>query len=1536
MTHAGEGSAAWDQEAALVALRDARRLVERFRKERDERVAVVGMAGRFPGADDIERFWAMLDEGRSGLCTVEADALEAAGVPPEQAERSDYVRVWGGFEDPSGFDAAFFGYSPREAELLDPQQRVFLECAWSALEHAGYDSRRYGGRVGVYAGGALTSYLAHVHGHRALRETTDPVQIAMGQANGLVPARVSYHLDLNGPSCGVQTTCSTSLVAVHMAARSLLARECDMALAGAAAVGQARPAGYIHQREGILSPDGLCRPFDADAQGTVFGNGVGAVVLKRLSDAIDDGDTIYGVILGSAVGNDGAGKVGLTAPGVGGQAETLKAALEAARVDPASIDYVEGHGTGTALGDPIEIAALNRAYGPAFRATGGACALSSVKGNVGHLDAAAGVAGLIKVLLALRHGRLPATLNFRAANPACDFAGGPFHVLDRPQAWAAKPDRPRRAAVSSFGIGGTNAHVILEETPAAAPRADDAGPHLVPLSARTPEALDRLGERLGSALERSSAPLADVAYTLQVGRRPMAERRVALCRDKAEAVASLRSGEGTDVASGRASDGEPTLMFLFSGQGSQHAGMARGLYEREPAFREAFDACANGVSDGMDLRAVLWGEAGRAGALDRTENAQPALFAVEYALASMWLSRGVRPQAALGHSIGEYVAACLAGVFSVEDAMTVVCARGRLMQSCEPGAMLSAMLSEAEARAAASDGIEIAAVNGPRASVLAGPVEAVQALAERLERSGIGCRMLKTSHAFHTAMMEPALAAFAEVLGSVTLRAPTLGIVSNVTGDWLTPAQATDPAYWVRHLRETVRFGDGLARLIDVADPLLLELGPGSTLTRLARQQLPEGGVAIASLPEPGSDRDAADHALMTLGRLWVAGLDVDWHRLHPAGTRRRVGLPSYPFERQSYWIGPAADVEVEAEPSERSADPAEWFHQPVWERRPLSGAGTFGRWLVLGQKALQPALGGLPAGADVVWVEAGETFAGEDGRYVIDPLRDEHYRMLLDHLATEGWRPDQIVLGFGLEAGARRWLAFESALALGRALAALPDRPPLLSLVGRGTQLVTGSETLDPDAAMVLGLAHVLPQELRSVACRTVDLAPDEVAAGIRVHGLADTLALPWDAATTAIALRGGFGWAQSYVRSPLPEPADLPVLRRGAAYLVAGDLTDGLGLGYARTLIRELDARVLLAGRADMPPVDEWDRWLVSHGPNHEVSQLIRELRSLGEAGRDYVLHSGDPADPEWLDEALSDGEAKLGPIHGVFHTAAMGHHYHCPLADATFERHRDLFTVKNGGVESLERALAGRSPAFVLLQASLSTLVGGAGFAAYAAANSFLDAFALSRRDRDRPVWQAIDWDACQTYATPTGGGVGALLANAFTPNEVWRATRAVLARPGLGRVAVTAEDPARRFAKAMQPEAGQGGSVQAVSQDGRPSGLGVYVAPRDRYEEAVAGAMGDLLGIAKVGATDNFFELGGHSLLAIQVITRLRREFDIELPMRALLFETPTVEGIGRVIREAVASAEAERESVLALLDEDLDAKTSDGSVAREDA
>ena len=874
-------------------------------------IAIVGLAGRFPGARNADQFWQNLENGVESVSFFSDEELKASGVAAHLFADPRYVRAKAVLDEIEFFDATFFGFSPREAQILDPQHRVFLECAWEALENSGYCAQTYDGRIGVYAGASMNSYLFNLYTNRGLIESLDPFQLLISSDKDYLTTRVSYKLGLSGPSITVQTACSTSLVAVHLACQSLLSGECDMALAGGVSVTVPQKSGYIYQEGSFLSPDGHCRAFDAEARGTVGGDGAGIVVLKRLEDALADRDTIHAVVKGSAVNNDAAMKAGYTAPSVSAQARVIAEAQAMARVAADTISYVETHGTATALGDPVEIAALTKAFRASTKRKG-YCAIGSVKTNIGHVDTAAGVAGLIKVVKALAAKRLPPSLNFNRPNPQLALEDSPFYVNTRLADWTGC-SLPRRAGVSSFGVGGTNVHLILEEAPSASDAKSEARPlQLLTLSAKTQTALDRATTNLGLYLrQHPELDLADVAYTLQVGRTPFDYRRVLVCTNTNDASNALCEVDARRTFESFADTVDRPVAFMLSGQGTQYAGMGRELYRTEPIFRKQVDRCSELLKShvGFDLREVLYpreDQLERAERLlDQTAIAQPALFVTEYALARLWIEWGVRPQAMIGHSLGEYVAACLADVFTLEDALVLVAMRGRLMEDLPAGAMLSVSLAASQIETRLSETLSLAAVNSTSLTVVSGPAEEIDELEATLVSDGINCRRLRTSRAFHSALMEPALEPFKEHLNTVRLSSPKIPYLSNLTGRWITPVEATDPGYWTNHLRRTVRFSEGLQELLRGFEGALIEVGPGETLTTLAKQHLSRETPTRVFASLRRSETSASDVAVLlnTAGRLWLAGVSFDWRRFHAGSQRRHVPLPTYPFERQRYWI---------------------------------------------------------------------------------------------------------------------------------------------------------------------------------------------------------------------------------------------------------------------------------------------------------------------------------------------------------------------------------------------------------------------------------------------------------------------------------------------------------------------------------------------------------------------------------------------------------------------------------------------------------
>ncbi|HEX8474860.1 MAG TPA: amino acid adenylation domain-containing protein [Pyrinomonadaceae bacterium] len=880
---------------------------------RGEDIAIVGMAGRFPGAKNVAEFWQNLRDGVESISVLSDDELAATGLDEATLADPNYVRAAGVLDDIELFAAPFFGFNPREAEVMDPQHRLFLECAWEALEDAGYDSETYRGRIGVYAGAGMNTYLLYnLFSNRELVRSVGDFQAMIGNDKDFLPTRVSYKLNLRGPSISVQTACSTSLVAVCLACESLLGYHSDMVLAGGVSIRVPKHAGYIYREGGILSPDGHCRAFDANSKGTVVGSGVGIVVLKRLEDALADGDTIHAVIKGSAINNDGALKIGFTAPSVDGQTDVIAEARAMAEVEADTISYIEAHGTGTTLGDPIEIAALTQVFRTQTEARN-FCAIGSVKTNVGHLDTAAGVTGLIKTVLALKHAEIPPSLHFQQPNPNIDFANSPFYVNQKLAEWK-RGATPRRAGVSSFGIGGTNAHVIVEEAPETE-TSDASRPwQLLLLSAKTETALEAVTTNLARHLEQNhDINLADVAYTYAVGRRTFAHRRMVVCRDAEDAARGLETLDAKRVFTSFQGTLERPVAFMFSGGGTQHVGMGLELYDQEPVFREQVDTCSELLQTylGLDLRRVLYPRADEREAAARKLNEmsifQPALFVVEYALARLWMSWGIEPQAMLGHSTGEYAAACLAGVFTLEETLSLLAARGRLMQQMPAGAMLAVPLSEQEVQPLLNGELSLAAVNSSAMCVLAGTMEAVGRLEANLQSRGLDCRRLQTSQAAHSRMMEPILEAFIEKVERLALQPPRIPFVSNVTGTWITDAQATDPLYWSQHLRQTVRFADGVGTLLQEPELILLEVGPGRTLGGLAKQHPSKsaGHAVVSSLRHPAFQESDAASMLNALGQLWLAGKQFDARGFYADEKRRRISLPTYPFERQRYWVEP-------------------------------------------------------------------------------------------------------------------------------------------------------------------------------------------------------------------------------------------------------------------------------------------------------------------------------------------------------------------------------------------------------------------------------------------------------------------------------------------------------------------------------------------------------------------------------------------------------------------------------------------------------
>ncbi len=1550
-------------------------------------VAIVGLACRFPGARDAASFWRNLRDGVESVSFFSDAELLAAGVEPALYRRPDYVRAAAVLGDADRFDADFFGYPPREAAVMDPQHRLFLECCWEALEDAGYDPAR-AGVVGVYAGASTNTYLLNnLLLDRAATAAVSDFELNLGNSPAFLPTSVSYKLDLRGPSLFVQTACSTSLVAVHLGVQALLNGECTVALAGGVSVNVPQTAGYLHQDDMIFSPDGHCRSFDARAGGTVGGSGVGVVALKRLEDALADGDSVRAVIRGSALNNDGAGKVGLTAPSVGGQAAVIREALEVAQVDADTIGYVEGHGSATPLGDPIEVAALTEA----FRATTsrvGFCALGSVKSNFGHLDAAAGLAGLIKAVLMLEHRQLPPSLHFHAPNPELDLPRSPFHVPTALADWPPPaPGVPRRAGVSSFGLGGTNAHLVLEEAPdAAAAPAPARRLQLLVLSARSPAALTAAAGRLADHLEADrGSELADVAYTLAAGRRAFSHRLAVVARDPRQAVSELRAGRRAPAPPTR---GEAPVVFLFAGHGAQRVGMTAALYREEAAFRHHLDRCAELLAPGLgrDVRELLMPavdaaeEAARE--LRRPACGQAALFAVEHALASLWMEWGVRPQAMLGHSVGEYVAACLAGVFPLEQALRLVVARGRLLEELPEGAMLAVLLAEEELAPLLGDELFLAAVNGPFLCLVSGPPAPVAELERSLRTDGVACRRLDAAHAGHSQLLAPQVAALVARLAAEPLSPPRIPFLSSATGTWITAGDACDPAYWGEHLLATVRFDQGLRTLFADPERVLLEVGPDRTLSTLAmgHPERPREQLVVASLGNAEDRQPELEALLAAAGKLWTAGVALDWKVVHGSG-RRRVALPTYPFERQRHWIEPrlpaagvAARVEATAtatgataaERTEvcREADLGDWFYVPSWRATPLAPAvaeaGSGGRRLVLlddagvGARLLEHW---RERGVDAIGVRPGERFASLGVRdYTVAPSRREDLDTLL---AALGELPAEVVdlrelapaaappaptaapapeLG-DAESSSHGCAGLSRLTALLQAIVAVGARRPpsgvRVAVAARGLAAFDAGDDVEPETATLLAPLLVAPQEHDWLRCRAIDLdlersagSGNEIPAGVAAL-LARELEGSWrdGGGAPLVAWRRGQRWVAVHAAVRLEEALERAApLRRGGVYLIAGGF-GRVGRVVSAHLAETLGARLVLVGRSPLPARETWEHHAAD--PGSAWGAPARHLLRLEAHGAEVLAASADVADPMAMARLVEAAEVRFGAIHGVVLAAGLGREEtELPLHALDDVQLARQLRPRVGGMRVLDALFRTRRPDFLLAMASIASALGGAGLVAYTAGSLYQDACARQARRRGGLPWLSVDWDGWRALEgaeeAPAGGGTLAM-----SPAEAARALRRVLAAGELGQVVVSAGDLERRVRRWVSP--GVAGPLATGGIDAEASAPAAArprplptpcTPPRTPTEQTLVELCRAVLGFRELGVDDSFIELGGNSLQAIQLLARVRERFGVEVPVREL-FAAPTLAQLAVAVETKRAQRSAQPdglERIAAILDE----------------
>ena len=1216
-----------------------------MRLPRDTSIAVIGLACRFPGADHAEQFWHNL---RDGICSIRSfsDAeLHQRGVPADVYHRPGYIKAGAVLDHVDQFDAAFWGMSKREAVYMDPQHRLFLECCWHALEHAGYAPSQNGARTGVFAGSFLPSYLLHCLHGGGLMDPSNPGLAHLteiGNDKDYLATRVSHLFNLRGPSLSVQTSCSTGLVAVATACQALLLGQCDVALAGASSITFPQ-AGYQYLEGFVNSRDGQCRAFDAGASGTVLGDGVGVVVLKRLEDAEADGDHILAVIKGFAVNNDGNLKADYSAPSVQGQVEVVAAAQAMAGVDPETISYIEAHGTGTLIGDPIEVRALTEAFRQST-ARMAFCALGSVKPNIGHSNIAAGMAGLIKVILSLQHRQLPPTINFTTANPAMELASSPFFINDRFTEWSVPEAMPRRAGITCLGIGGTNCHMVLEEWSerhvhtAEAVHADTPTPtyHLLTLAAKTPSSLEQNRLKLIDYLQaHPTVNLRDVAYTLHVGREAFVHRLAVACHDTPSAVAQLRQAAGKSDHTHQAPGGRGGVVFMFSGQGSPYLRMGWGLYQQVPAFRRYVQACRDILEPLIqeDLCGLLYAEAEHPEHFSRAYILQPALFAVEYALARMLMDWGIQPSAVVGHSLGEYVAACIAGIVSLEDALALVVTRGLAMEAAGEGAMLAVSLSEAEVQDFLQqrgthifeDGpdVGLAAINAPQRVVLSGSCQAVAQAEQAFKRAGVACQGVHVWRAFHSPMMQPAADAIRHKAREITLRRPMIPLASNLTGGWLTEREALDPTYWGDHMIQVVRFEASIRTILQQQPGVLLEVGPGRILSGLATEicrHVPDvERPRVLSTMRHLHETKTTDLQLLlsTLGSLWTAGINVDWRAFHADEHPQRVPLPTYAFERHRCWpdhvitVPPLNGTTATSLATAGKLPLADRFYLPSWQRtlpRPSPPLASGARWLVfLSGSGLSGVLGSMLVKrleqlehhvqrvyrTDDLPVPGDRLDDVKHGTHVINPMQSHDYMALLPQLAAAGTYPQRIMYLWGLEVteGSVQQVllgTYYPFLYLAQALASQSTQEPLMLWAITDQTVQVNDEKMHPVKSTMFAPGLVLSQENPYVSCRVVDVQlPGDLDLLERLAGtvLRECTARELDV-EPLVALRGEHRWRPRYEAVPLEANASAVatgLLRANKTYIITGGL-GRIGLVLAEHLAT-LPSKLVLTTRTSFP---------------------------------------------------------------------------------------------------------------------------------------------------------------------------------------------------------------------------------------------------------------------------------------------------------------------------------------------------------------
>ena len=1483
----------------LSTSKDKQTLNKPIRKSISQDIAVIGMSGRFPGSHDLDAFWINLLEGKESIQFFSLDELIAAGVDPSEAQLPNYVPAHGRLDEIEYFDAEFFGYTPLEAKIIDPQQRLFLQTAWHTLEHAGYAKNDPSISIGVFAGCSQNDYLINqILPHSVTHTDVTAYQAILGNDKDFIATRVSYALNLTGPSLNIQTACSTSLVAVHAACRSILDDECDLAIAGGAGIRVPQTSGHMYEEGMITSPDGHCRAFDTNAQGTVWGSGVGAILLKRLDQAIADQDTIHAVIKGTAINNDGSMKVGFTAPSVQGQTEVIRQAQRRAHVSADQIAYIEAHGTGTALGDLIEVGALNNVFGGStFQPQ--TCAIGSVKTNIGHLNSAAGIAGLTKAILTVKHGKIPPTLHFTAPNPKFDLQSTPFYINSDTIDWPAS-HLSRIAGVSSFGIGGTNAHAIVAQAPIIQRPEASRLPRLLVLSARSTDALNTMRQQLSAFLSRhDDIELADVAWTLASGRKSFPHRLALSAETIKQAIEKLEDKTNCFTHSlDKNQISKPRVVFMFPGQGSQFVGMAEHLYKHEQAFKTIIDECAGILLPilKVDIRTIAFNDPTKTDQhfdINETWLTQPVLFAIEYALAKLWMSYGVVPDAMIGHSLGEYVAATLSGVFDLPTALNLVSTRGKLIWNLDRGAMLAIALDADQAKKYMTGELSLAAINSSDSCVIAGPFVAIDALAVRLEQDGIIAKKLQTSHAFHSSMLDPALTEFDALLKTLNFKAPTTPFVSNLTGGWITSEQAMNTQYWVDHMRQAVLFNKGLDTVLENNDTILLEVGPGAVLSSLARKHVLSKNIRtiVQSLPPAGTAIHTDDASLAwfdNLAKSWCAGIEFDWANIWPDERRARIPLPVYPFNKVRHWIDVnPQDLRHHGSTALIKQPLENWFYMQDWEQTqwpaPASQADLEDSKLVTlyfsdeGSLSKHLISNLTLQGHRVIKVLCGQTFKKiSSDEFLICPESFSDYTQLFSSIGDT--HIDYVVHTWLLaDSNTPYTLGARSLEQIATKIGTSPDIPTKLTFISRPTQNVTGSDDADPYLAAARGIVKVVAQEIPDIHTQCIDIDVDNIYKPSErlIQGLIADITR--SETNPSINYRHARRYVEKFRSISVPESKNtIPLnLKRNGVYWITGGL-GRMGLRLAKYLAIQTQAKLVLISR---------------RAANTEQLEQIAALKQLG---ADVISIVADVANQNDMASALKTTLDQFFKLDGIIHAAGS------PSAIAFLDKDQPQidsphFQSKIEGCRILHETVKDLKLDFVALMSSTSSILGGLGFAEYSASNIYMDAFADQISQKSPYPWVSINWDAWDFDDQTESSNQSA--AFWMKANEAIEVFARIMDQPLTSQIIVASADISQRYEFWLKPRENSFDSSDIEDRLGSDSD---YSNATDT-ERLLATIWCELLGYKQVGMDDDFFELGGDSMLGIRLVTAISHRLGRKLPP-TLPLEYSTIRKMASAIDE----------------------------------